>query len=147
MNWNRITIHHTASRDVSAAVIRHWHLARLFEGRKLGLSRGFTDIGYHFVIRRNGKLEAGRPLTKVGAHVKGKNRGNIGVCLTGNFQKHHPTKNQYSTLRTVLTLLKHAYQISPEEIFLHKDLAPPLCPGKNFNKVEACLQPAGRIQR
>ena len=89
MNWNKITIHHSASRDVSANTIRRWHL-----------KRGFSDIGYHFVIGKNGKLESGRPLTKTGEHVKGKNRRNVGVCLTGNFQKHHPTKKQFSTLRT-----------------------------------------------
>ena len=129
MNWTKITIHHTASRDVSVDVIRRWHL-----------KKGYSDIGYHFLIRKNGKLEAGRPLTKVGAHVKGKNRGNIGVCLTGNFQNHQPTKSQYLTLRIVLTLLKHAYQISADQVFLHKELAPTLCPGNNFNPQHGHLQ-------
>lgn len=136
MNWNKITIHHSASRDVSADVIKRWHLAGLFEERKLGLSRGFTDIGYHFVVRKSGKLEAGRPLTKVGAHVKGKNRGNIGICLTGNFEKAHPSQNQYLTLATVLRVLIHTYQISLHQVFLHRELASTLCPGKNFKKVE-----------
>lgn len=71
----------------------------------------------------------------MGAHIKGKNKGNIGICLAGNFEVRYPSLEQYATLQIVLALLKHAYQIPSSRIFLHKELAPTSCPGKNFGKI------------
>lgn len=58
--------------DIGVKEIRKWHKAK-----------GWNDIGYHYVIRRDGTLETGRPIEKIGAHCKGKNRGSIGVCFVG----------------------------------------------------------------
>ena len=58
--------------DVGVEQIREWHR-----------DRGFSDIGYHYVIRRDGTVEEGRPLSKDGAHVKGHNRDTVGICLVG----------------------------------------------------------------
>ncbi len=46
-------------------------------------SRGWTGIGYHFVVRRNGEVELGRPLEKIGAHCMNHNRHSIGICYEG----------------------------------------------------------------
>lgn len=62
-----------ASLDVGAAEIRKWHVEE----------RGWIDIGYHIVIRRSGKIEYGRPLWAVGAHVEGHNSTSVGVCMVG----------------------------------------------------------------
>lgn len=121
MKWTKIAIHHSASSDVNIKEIRRRHL-----------KRGFSDIGYHFVIRKNGDLELGRPLTKMGAHVKSYNKGNIGICLTGNFERYKPSLSQYFTLKTVLQVLLAKFRINPYDIFLHKDFAPTACPGKFF---------------
>lgn len=53
--------------------IRLWHTR----------DRGWKDIGYHYIINRNGHVMAGRPLDTVGAHVQGHNTGTIGICLIG----------------------------------------------------------------
>lgn len=55
------------------AAIRDWHVK----------GNGWADIGYHFVIDRDGAVAPGRPVEKVGAHVKGRNANTIGVCLIG----------------------------------------------------------------
>ena len=60
-------------RDVTAAEIDQWHKAR-----------GFSGIGYHFVIRLDGSIEFGRPVETMGAHVMGQNSHSIGVCMIGN---------------------------------------------------------------
>ena len=65
-----IIIHHTASSDVSAEIIDGWHKAR-----------GWNEIGYHYVIRRDGSIEKGRPDWKQGAHAKGRNKTSIGIAL------------------------------------------------------------------
>jgi len=50
MKWEKITVHHSASKDVSVDTIRQWHL-----------KRGFVDVGYAWIVRKNGDLEYGRP--------------------------------------------------------------------------------------
>ncbi len=70
-----IIIHCSATpptMDIGADEIRKWHTAK-----------GWSDIGYHHVMRRNGVIEAGRPEERAGAHVKGFNANSIGVCMIG----------------------------------------------------------------
>lgn len=71
-----IVVHCAATKgDVSAATIRKWHTE----------DRGWRDIGYHFVIRKSGNIELGRPLEDSGAHVAGRNKTSIGICLAGGY--------------------------------------------------------------
>jgi N-acetyl-anhydromuramyl-L-alanine amidase AmpD len=58
--------------DVTAEQIRGWHI-----------ERGWNDIGYHWLIRRDGTLEKGRDESVVGAHASGFNSSSIGVALAG----------------------------------------------------------------
>lgn len=46
-------------------------------------ARGFTKIGYHFVICINGDIQPGRDIEEIGAHVKGYNSHSIGICMIG----------------------------------------------------------------
>jgi len=80
---NEVIIHCSAThpdwmigRDIAEKVgeIRRWHISP---------PRNWSDIGYHYVIDRNGKAAPGRPMGKDGAHVKGRNSGTVGVCLLG----------------------------------------------------------------
>lgn len=64
--------------DIGVEEIRRWHLAR-----------GFSDIGYHFVIRRDGTIEEGRLKNLQGAHVEGFNESSIGTCLVGGKPDEH----------------------------------------------------------
>lgn len=72
---NRVFLHCSAS-DVPAhdnvATIRRWHLAR-----------GFSDIGYHFFIHKNGKISKGRNIEKTPAAQRKNNTGTIAICLHG----------------------------------------------------------------
>lgn len=63
--------------DASAASIRKFHVAPKPKGN------GWRDIGYHFVIRKDGRVEQGRPLDRPGAHLEGAN-DTWGVCITGD---------------------------------------------------------------
>ena len=44
---------------------------------------GWDDIGYHWIVCRDGLIQKGRPMGKPGAHVKGHNQDSVGVCLMG----------------------------------------------------------------
>ncbi len=101
------------SMDIGVQEIREWHLAR-----------GFTDIGYHFVIRRDGRRELGRPIEQIGAHVLEHNATTIGVCLVGGVDEHkQPQANfmpeQYAELTNLLNEL-HA-QFPHAQILGHRD--------------------------
>ena len=62
--------------DIGAKEIREWHKAR-----------GWDEIGYHYFIRREGTVEAGRPLDSQGAHVVGHNHEAVGICLVGGVKR------------------------------------------------------------
>jgi len=81
------------NRDVTPEEIRDWHVN----------GNGWDDIGYHFVITRDGILHEGRPLEKVGAHCYGQNTNSVGTCLVGRDKF---TKKQTETLITLQKLLK-----------------------------------------
>lgn len=55
--------------------------------RECHLQRGFLDIGYHFYITRDGVLHHCRPISEMGAHVRGFNRHSIGICYEGGLNE------------------------------------------------------------
>lgn len=96
------------------------------EIRKMHTDKGWSDIGYHDVIRRDGTHEIGRSISRIGAHVKGHNRENIGICLVGGIDKNGKPENnftpeQLSTLRYLITRYVGRYGIKQENIKGHRD--------------------------
>lgn len=85
--------------------------------------RGWNGCGYHNVIKRDGKLESGRPLSEVGAHCSGHNKDSIGTCLIG---RNKFTDEQYSTLRRLHEDYEFTFPLI--EIYGHRD----------FNKKKTC---------
>ena len=114
-NW--IVIHCSATRaiqDVGASDIRKWHR-----------QKGWADIGYHYVIRRSGKVEPGRQADTVGAGVQGHNADSVHVCLVGglNDETWKPEANytpqQWESLTKLVGTLSKKY---PEARVLgHRD--------------------------
>lgn len=81
---NEIVIHCTATpegQDKTVAQIRKEHMTPVSKG-----GRGWSDIGYHYVIYRNGHIEAGRDVDKIGAHATDHNAHSIGVCYVGGVE-------------------------------------------------------------
>ena len=74
-----VIFHCSDSGDASAFRINYWHT----QGRRKQGLAPWECIGYHFVIRRGGDIEKGRPLGRVGAHCRGHNLRSVGICLTG----------------------------------------------------------------
>lgn len=112
--------------DIGAAEIERWHRAR-----------GFFGIGYHYVIRRNGQLEKGRPLEKVGAHAEGHNANSIGICLVGGIdEKGKPQNNftdaQWTELKRLVSELTEKYRVL--KIIGHNEVANKACPSFSVPK-------------
>ncbi|MFF7707792.1 N-acetylmuramoyl-L-alanine amidase [Pseudomonas sp. NPDC007930] len=102
--------------DIGCQDITAWHL-----------KRGWAAVGYHYVIRRDGTLEAGRPEGSIGAHVAGHNATSIGVCLVGGLDAAgqpacNYTEAQMASLRRVLGELHGRYPAA--RIVGHRDLSP-----------------------
>lgn len=104
------------SLDIGRDEIDQWHKAR-----------GWSGIGYHFVIRRDGTVESGRPLERAGAHVAGHNRHSVGICLVGGVAADGRTPEpnfmpeQWKALRRVLFDLRRRWP--SVEILGHRDFA------------------------
>jgi len=92
-------------RNVTVDEIRSWHK-----------QRGWRDIGYHYVIYRNGQIMSGRPVSEVGAHCKGQNHDSIGVCLIGRDEF---TPEQFDSLRKLYSILGNIYE--GIEVYGHRD--------------------------
>lgn len=115
-----------AGMDIGAREIRQWHK-----------EKGWLDIGYHFVIRRDGTLETGRPIDAVGSHVQGWNERSIGICLVGGIDdsgkfKANFTPIQMSTLKNLLAEMKLEYPQA--DIKAHHDVAPKACPSFDLQR-------------
>lgn len=114
--------------DIGAETIRRWHSDPKPEGN------GWRDIGYHWVIRRDGTLDQGRKESVVGAHAGGHNRDSIGVCLVGGRGENgnaqfNFTKAQLLTLFALQEDLAARYPGS--KVVGHNDLSKKPCPAFN----------------
>lgn len=115
------------------------HCSATPEGRDIGAAeidrehrrRGFARIGYHWIVRIDGTIEAGREEAAIGAHCRGLNTCSIGVCYVGGLDRHGKPRDtrtpaQRTALRTLLAELRQRY---PEaRIFGHRDFAAKACP-------------------
>lgn len=124
---HKIIIHCTATRegdDISVDTIRRWHLAR-----------GWSDIGYHYVIDIKGNINAGRPIELIGAHCRGENKYSIGIAYVGGVEadgktpKDTRTKAQKDSIIRLVKKLKGCY---PDvTIHGHNEFANKACPSYN----------------
>lgn len=114
-----IVVHCTATRawqDFGADDIRRMHKAQ-----------GWSDIGYHYVVRLDGTVENGRDVDVIGAHVSGYNAHSIGVVYVGGLDnqgkaKDTRTENQKHALRQLLLNLRELYPNA--NISGHRDFSP-----------------------
>jgi N-acetylmuramoyl-L-alanine amidase len=124
---HKIIIHCTATRegdDISVDTIRRWHLAR-----------GWSDIGYHYVIDLKGNINAGRPIELMGSHTRGFNKGSIGIAYVGGVEadgvtpKDTRTKAQKDAIIRLVKKLKGCY---PDvTIHGHNEFSNKACPSYN----------------
>lgn len=134
-NITEIIVHCSATpegKDYTVANIKQWHL-----------QRGFSDIGYHYVIYRDGSVHAGRSESISGAHCTGHNSISIGVCYIGGMDsanknpKDTRTQQQKDALLRLLKELKKKYPKA--KIHSHKDFANKACPSFDATKEYALI--------
>lgn len=140
-----LVVHCSDSPYGNAQIIDRWHR-----------QRGFSEIGYHFVIlnpypdehswrhhrprfESDGVVEKGRPLTLAGAHLQGRNLHSIGICLIG---KDLFTSAQFFSLTRLLAQLKEKFP--PAEVVGHYELllphqTPKTCPNIDMDYLRTLL--------
>lgn len=114
-------------RDDRAADIKRWHTEE----------RGWSDIGYHYVVDLDGTIEPGRPIEKAGAHCTGHNADSIGVCYIGGCDKKMQPKDTRTDAQkaSLLLLLKYLVAKYPGvTIYGHRDFANKSCPSFDAKK-------------
>ena len=122
----KIIVHCSATpegKDFTTADIKKWHL-----------ERGFSDIGYHYIIYRDGSIHEGRNVQISGAHCENHNANSIGVCYIGgvdtfNNPKDTRTTEQKQALIELLSILKKLYPDAT--IHGHCEFTKKACPSFN----------------
>lgn len=114
-------------KDYSVDTIRQWHL-----------QRGFSDIGYHYVIYRDGSIHMGRDESIIGAHCTGHNTNSIGVCYIGGCASDGKTPKDTRTTeqkQSLVKLLKELKTKYPQaSIHGHRDFSSKACPSFDATK-------------
>lgn len=130
-----IIVHCTATpegKDYTTKDITAWHK-----------QRGFSTIGYHYVVYRDGSVHTGRDVNVAGAHCTGHNAHSIGVCYVGGLAKDGKTPKdtrtnvQKASLEILLRKLRTLYPTA--KIYGHRDFANKACPcfdaTKEYSKI------------
>ena len=128
---DKIIIHCSATpegKDFTVQQIREWHVK----------GNGWRDIGYHFVIYRDGSIHKGRPIEQVGAHTTGHNAHSIGIFYIGvntadnKTPKDTRTEAQRLALIQLVRELKASYPSAT--VHGHNEFANKACPSFNVQK-------------
>ena len=138
---NKIIIHCSATREgrnYDVEEIRRWHL-----------KRGWSDIGYHYLIHLDGTIETGRPIERMGAHTTGQNRNSIGICYVGGVEATRNSKGKFTpkdtrTLEQKDSLIKLMHELiykynKDMTIHGHNEYANKACPSFNVQEEYANL--------
>ena len=114
-----IVLHHADAKSCTANQIHWWHICR-----------GYSGIGYHYFVNKQGEVYKGRPDNVIGAHAKGYNSTSIGICFEGAFTKETMSEVQVQAGKELVAYLKKQYNIN--KVKKHKDLMATDCPGSLF---------------
>lgn len=120
-----LILHCTATpegKDYTVETIRKWHL-----------DRGWSDIGYHYVIYRDGSVHCGRDVDLIGAHTVNFNVNSIGICYVGGINelgtaKDTRTQAQKDAMNKLVKELLSTYNLKLDRVFCHNQFASKACP-------------------
>ncbi len=140
-----ITVHHDGM-DAFNASSQGAAADRLEAIRRVHVSKGWADIGYHYAIDPAGRIWEGRPLELQGAHVKAHNEANIGIVMLGNFELQRPTGEALGALSNLIGFEMHRHRLAVGSVYTHREWAPTACPGANLQAAMERMRRGGRLE-
>lgn len=134
LNWNgtfvdgenkptRVVIHHAEASKCTVYDIHNWHL-----------SNGWTGIGYHYFVRKDGSIYIGRKEGWRGAHCPPANYNSIGICFEGDYTKETMPQSQLQAGLELIADIKNRYGFNA--VYGHRELYSTECPGDKFPLTE-----------
>ena len=109
------------SMDIGLREIKRWHVN----------DNGWRDVGYHYIIRRNGEVELGRSNRDTGAHAAGYNHKSISLCMVGGMAEDNSAENNFTAQQwtALLDLVKQIKVDYPEaDVIGHNEISDKECP-------------------
>ena len=109
------------SMDIGLREIKRWHVN----------DNGWRDVGYHYIIRRNGEVELGRSNRDTGAHAAGYNHKSISLCMVGGMAEDNSAENNFTAQQwtALLDLVKQIKVDYPEaNVIGHNEISKKECP-------------------
>lgn len=118
----RIFVHHADAKTCDVATIDKWHK-----------NNGWSGIGYHFLVRKDGNVYRGRPIDTVGAHCLNNNSDSIGICFEGDYdtEKSMPEAQKNAGVE-LIRFLCEKYKLTNRAVLGHRDAMATACPGRYF---------------
>ena len=116
-----------ASMDIGLTEIRKWHVQ----------DNGWRDVGYHYIIRRNGEVELGRSNRDTGAHAAGYNHKSISLCMVGGMAEDNSAENNFTAQQwtALLDLVKQLKSNYPDaDVIGHNEISEKECPSFDVQK-------------
>ena len=130
-----LTFKQLSPRRVTEFIILHHRAGdgTLLSIHQEHLNKGWAGCGYHFYVRKNGEVWAGRPINTIGAQCEGYNSKSIGVCFEGNFELEKMNDVQFQAGVWLMKYLRtNYYPRAKTKIGGHREFYATACPGKNF---------------
>ena len=124
---DKIIVHCSDALVSTTEDIRRWHK-----------EKGWSDIGYHFVIEKDGKIHNGRDLDIFGSHCVGQNTDSIGICICGKDLR-DMNIGQFVSLRELIQSIKTVF--GPMDVYGHRtlDKQGKTCPNFDVNKLHELI--------
>jgi hypothetical protein len=143
MTPNRATIHHTVTPTNDSMTPQ----ARLRQIQSYHMyTNGWCDIGYNYLISRDGRVWRARGATTIGAHVANSNTGNIGISFMGTYTSTAPTSTQMCNAAKLLRRLSMDFggvDLNRTDVKGHRQYGSTACPGNAlYNRIDAILRKA-----
>ncbi len=116
-----------ASMDIGLTEIRKWHVQ----------DNGWRDVGYHYIIRRNGEVELGRSNRDTGAHAAGYNHKSVSSCMVGGMAEDNSAENNFTAQQwtALLDLVKQLKSNYPDaDVIGHNEISEKECPSFDVQK-------------
>ena len=113
--------------DIGLTEIRKWHVQ----------DNGWRDVGYHYIIRRNGEVELGRSNRDTGAHAAGYNHKSVSLCMVGGMAEDNSAENNFTAQQwtALLDLVKQLKSNYPDaDVIGHNEISEKECPSFDVQK-------------